>query len=147
MFAERYPEFESRIESIAIHFPHVVVDPARAEHWAGDASVHRQIGGQLADLLRAGDDNLIRKDERLEFIQKSWERIDNLLCGLHPIRSRIDSASAEAHVITHHARTGKRLEKIENLLALTERIHEGRAPGTHIAEQESEQRRVILQSR
>src|SRR6266487_476281 len=147
MFAERYPEFESRVESIAIHFPHVVVDPARAEHWAGDASVDRQVGGQLADLLRAGDDNLIRKDERLEFIQKSWECVDNLLCALHPIRSRIDSASAETHVITHHARTGKRLEKIENLLSLAERIHERRAPGTHVAQQKSQQRSVILKSR
>src|SRR6266699_3596949 len=103
MFAERYPEFESRIESIAIHFPHVVVDPARAKHWASDTGVDRQIGGQLADLLGTGDDNFIRKNERLEFIQKSRERLNNLLCALHPIRSGIDPASAETHVVTHHA--------------------------------------------
>src|SRR5207248_11603905 len=99
-----------------------------------------------ADLLGTRDDDLIRKNQVLEFIQKSREDINNLFCPLHPARRWVNSASAETHVVTHHARTRQRLEKIENLFPLAECIHERSAPGSHIAEQKSEQRCVICQS-
>src|SRR5207237_4959446 len=45
------------------------------------------------------------------------------------------------------ARAGERFEKIENLYALAKRIHQRRAPCAHVAQQKSEEGRMILQSR
>ena len=59
MFAERNPEFETRIESVAVDFANVVVHAARAQHRAGNAGVDREIGGKFADVLRARDQDFV----------------------------------------------------------------------------------------
>src|SRR5439155_21240264 len=100
--------------------------------------------GQFADLLRARDENFVFDNQLFELIEKPRENIDNFLCALQPTPVGVDAASAESHVVAHHARAGEGFEQIENFLALAERIHEWRAPGAHVAEQKPEQRSVIL---
>src|SRR5438876_3352659 len=147
MFAQRHPKLEAWIESITIHFPKVVVEPGSAQHWAGDAGVGGQFGGQLADVLRASDEHFIRYDQLFKFIEKSRKSVDDLPRPLHPARWQIAAATAETHVVAHHARSGERFEQIQNDFALAECIHQRSAPCAHIAEEKSEERGVVLKSR
>ena len=79
VIAQRNAKFEPRIKSVAIHFAKVIIHPAGAQHGAGDAGVDRQLGGKLADILCARDDDLVADNQLLELIEESRETIDNLL--------------------------------------------------------------------
>src|SRR5438093_7711084 len=71
MFAERHAEFETRIKTIAIHFAHVVVDPTRAEHRAGDAGVIARSADSLpTSWVRA----MTTSFERIRFSNSSRNR-------------------------------------------------------------------------
>src|SRR5262249_20588535 len=99
--AERDPEFEPWIKSVAVYFANVVIHTARAQHWTRDAGVDRQFRGQSADILGAADDDLVAENEFLEFVEKFREAIDNLFRLGEPFIARLHAAAAETHVIAH----------------------------------------------
>src|SRR5262249_6477329 len=106
MFPKGDPEFEPRIEPVAVYFANVVIHAARAQHRTCDACVDRQFGRKFADILGAADHDLVTQNEFLEFVEKFRETIDNLLCPGQPLIVRVYTAAAETHVVAHHPRTG-----------------------------------------
>ena len=147
VIAQRDAELEARIKPVAVHFAQVVVHAARAEHRSGDAGVDRELGGEDADALRAHHQDFVAGDELFEFVEETRIRLHDFARVRHPDVARIDAATAEAHVIAHHARAAERLEEIENFLAFAEGIHERRAPRAHVAKEKAEERGVILETR
>ena len=102
MITERHAEFEARIDAVAIDLPEIVIHPARAQHWSGDSGADRQFGGKFSDALRPRDQDFVRDNQVFELIEELWKGIDDLLRPCEPVRTSIDAATAEAHVVAHH---------------------------------------------
>ena len=147
MIAERNAEIEAPVEAVLVHLAQIVIHPARPQHRPRDAGVHRQLRRQLSDALGAREQDFVARQEILKLIEKARILVGNLLRAFDPARRQIDATTAEAHVIAHHPRARQRLEQIENLLPLAERVHQRRAQRAHVHEQETHEAGVILQAR
>jgi hypothetical protein len=86
-------------------------------------------------------------EELLELVEEFGEGLRRLCLRLvEPAGGRVDAAAAEAHVVAHHARAGEGLEEVENLFALAEGVHQRRAAGAHVLQQEADEAGVVLQA-
>ena len=132
LFSQRHTELKPVVNAVLVHLADIVVDPGGAEHRAGNARVDGQFSGQDADTLRARDEDLVFTEQPLEFIQKSRVLIDHPSCLFEPAGRQVAAATAKTHVIAHHSRPGERLEKVEDLFALAEGVHQGRARSPHV---------------
>ena len=113
---------------------------------ARDAGVDGLLAGDDADSLGAGHEDFVRGEEAFKLVEKFREAVDDFLGFGEPCGRGVDAASAEAHVVAHHAGAGERFEEVEDVFALAEGVHEGRAAGSHILHEEADEAGVILQA-
>ncbi len=102
--------------------------------------------GSDADALRAGHQDFVLVQQRLELVEEAREIIHDFLRLLDPARRRVAAAAAETHEIAHHPRAADRLEQVEDFFALAERIHQRRAHRAHVLKQKAAERGVVLQA-
>ena len=146
LLAQWHTERKAVVNAVLVNLANVVIHSAGPQHRPADARVDGELLRQHADALRAGDEDFIFGQQPLELVEKSRVAIDHLPGLLQPTGRQITTAAAKAHVIAHHPRAGERLEQVENLLALTEGIHERRARGAHVLQKEADQDSVIDQA-
>ena len=147
MRPKRDAELETRVHPVAVHLAEVVVDAGGAEHRAGDAGVDRQRGTETAHALGAREEDLVAREQGLELVEEGPVAADELLRAGQPVGRGIHAAAAEALVVAHHAGPAERLEEVEDLLALTERVHQRRAAAAAVLHQEPGEAGVVQQAR
>src|SRR5208283_3583178 len=140
---ERHAEIEARVEAVAVHLAHVVVDARRAQHRAGDAGADGERRRQPPDALGAGHEDLVSGDELLVLVEEPAEAAGQGARGIEPSRGRVRAATAEALVVAHHPGAAQGLEKVEDLLALAERVHERGAACAAVLQEEAREARVV----
>ena len=144
MIAERHAEFEAVVDAVVVDLAEVVVDTRAAQHGAGNARVDGQLGAQNSNALAACHEDFVAAEQVFKLVDKARQACDHFARGIEPGRGNIDATAAEAHVVAHHARTGERFEEVENFLALFECVHERRAAGAHLLDEEADGGSVIL---
>jgi hypothetical protein len=97
--------------------------------------------------LGAGHDDLVTREERLEFVEEGAVAVGEFFGGGDPVVGGIDAAAAEALVVAHHPGAGERLEEVEDVFAFAERIHEGRAGAAAVLHEEAGETGVIQEAR
>ena len=147
MIAQRHAKLETIVDAVAIDLANVIVHTRCAQHGPRDAGVHSQLRLENTYALAARHQNFVRRQQRLELVDKLGQAGDHLARCVEPGRGNIHAAAAEAHVIAHHARAGERLKEVEDFFALLEGVHERRAAGAHLLNQKPNRRGMILHAR
>ena len=143
MIAEGYAEFETIVNAVFVDLANIVIDAAGAQAGAGDVGVDGQLARKHADLLGAGHENFVGVEEVFELIEERGIIGDDFARLLQPAGWQVDAATAEAHIVAHHARAGERLEEVENFFALAKGIHQRSAERAHVHEEEPGEAGVI----
>ena len=147
VIAERDAEVETRIHPVGVHFAEVVIHATGTEHRTGDASTDGERGREFPDALRAGHDDLVAGEERLEFVEEGAVAVGEFLRAREPVGGGIDAATTEALVVAHHAGAGEGFEEVEDVFAFAERIHERRAGAAAVLHEEAGEAGVIQEAR
>ena len=99
-----------------------------------------------ADVLGALHEDFVGDEERFVLVEELGEFGDDFAGAVEPAGGHVDAAAAEAHVVAHHAGAGERFEEVEDFFAFAEGVHQGRAAGAHVLQQEADEGGVVLQA-
>src|SRR5262249_54021159 len=96
-----------------------------AEHRPRAAIIERHRLGQVADLRRPLDEDVVPRQERVGFLDAWLEVVEELLAAVDPAIRKIIMHAADGDVAVSQAGATDLLEQIEDHLALPERVQEG----------------------
>src|SRR5579884_2899790 len=122
--AYHHLEVKVLVAAVRHRFSHVIRDAGAAKGRAGASHVDRDVGREHADSLRALDPDLILGEELVVLLQTLREVADEFANHRLELRSEILSQPADADETRHHPDTRQIFFDVQDLLTLTEGIHE-----------------------
>ncbi len=147
MIAQRHTKVEAIVDAVPIHFANVVVHARGPQHRPRHSRIHSQVRPQNAHSLRARHQNLVRAQQPFNLLGKPRQPLHHFARRCQPTCCRVHPAAAKAHVVAHHPRTGELLEQVQNFFALAEGIHQRRPACSHLLNQKTDRRSVVLHPR
>jgi hypothetical protein len=83
------------------------------------------------------------REQRFVLVEEAAVAVGERARRVQPARGGVDATAAETLVIAHHAGAAERLEEVEDLLTLAERVHQRGAAGAAVLQQEAGEAGVV----
>ena len=145
--AHGHAEIETAIDAVVVHFAHVILDTAGTGHRTGDTGVDGEFLWQNADTLGAHEQDFVGGEQFLKLIEEPRIAGGDVLRSREVVLRQIHADATEPQVIAHHARAAHGFKQVENPFPLAERVQQRRAPRAEVLQHETDDARMILQTR
>ena len=104
-------EIETVVNRIGVGAANIIFHARTAQHGTRNAIIHCEVGRQYANVFCAHIKNFVLDEIRFHFIRHFGQTIVRQFArDFEPPFRQISPHAAKAHVIAHHARTGRGLE-------------------------------------
>src|SRR5205823_1703931 len=130
--ARRYLEIEAIVDRVRIVLAQVVLDPARPQHWPGQAVLNRLLGADHADVPRAGDEDLVLGEQAVDVLDAVAQAPDQRPALLLEAGLRLPRHAADAEVVVHDPLAGQLFEEPLDVLAVAEGVSESGAENANV---------------
>lgn len=120
-------ELEFRVDGVGFVLAEVPGDAGCAQHRAAEAVGDGAIGGEVADVLAAGHEDLVLRQQFIDVADALLGVDEDFVAALDEVIGHFPREAADAEVGVHKAVAGDFLEELLDELALGEGVGEARA--------------------
>ncbi len=135
-------ELHAIVEIVGIGLAQVPGHAAGTQVGAADGGVDGLLLRQHAHALRAGQDDLVLRNQSLELRNGRRGGVEQVAQRGPELRRRLLVHAPGAHVAHGDPRAAQHLEQVEDALPLAEAVHERRAHGAEVLQEEADAHQV-----
>ncbi len=138
-------ELEAVVDRVRVRAADVVGHAGGAQHRPGHGGVDGILGAQVANALDARDQHLVLGQQAVHLLHFAGQPVvDQFVDLAERVLGHVAHHAAEAEVVAHHARTGDRLEDIQDQFAFLEGVQRGGVHGAQVVQEHAQEDQVVL---